>query len=121
VTWTAVTRSSRTVSSRTANRVRPKWASRTGRSTSGCPTRVAPRPWNRTRLAATAGARRAALVGQGFPTGFADAHLAMEAAAVGHPAAVTGVVAEVLGRPARSFADWAAEHTGAFGPVAAPR
>jgi uncharacterized protein YbjT (DUF2867 family) len=66
-------------------------------------------------------AARAALVGQGFPAGFADAYLAMEAAAAGHPARTTTVVADVLGRPAHSFADWVAEHADAFGPVGVGR
>jgi uncharacterized protein YbjT (DUF2867 family) len=59
-------------------------------------------------------AARAGLLGQGFPAGFADALLAMQAAAVGHPAPTTGTVAEVLGRPARTFAEWVADHVDAF-------
>jgi uncharacterized protein YbjT (DUF2867 family) len=59
-------------------------------------------------------AARGALVGQGFPAAFADAFLAMQAAAVGHPAPTTDVVAEVLGRPAHSFADWVTEHVEVF-------
>ncbi len=34
--------------------------------------------------------------------------------AVGVPAPVTGVVAEVIGRPARSFREWASDHRDAF-------
>jgi uncharacterized protein YbjT (DUF2867 family) len=59
-------------------------------------------------------AARAALLGQGFPAGFADALLAMQAAAVGHPAPTTTTVAEVLGRRARTFAEWVADHVDAF-------
>jgi uncharacterized protein YbjT (DUF2867 family) len=59
-------------------------------------------------------AARAALLGQGFPAGFADALLAMQAAAVGRPAPTTTTVAEVLGRPARTFAEWVADHVDAF-------
>lgn len=50
----------------------------------------------------------------GFPATFADAYLAMLAQAVGRPALVTGEVEKILGRPAQSFAAWAATHTELF-------
>jgi uncharacterized protein YbjT (DUF2867 family) len=37
-------------------------------------------------------------------------------ATLGHPAHVTGTVSEVLGRPARTFRQWATDHTAAFRP-----
>jgi uncharacterized protein YbjT (DUF2867 family) len=36
------------------------------------------------------------------------------AAALGQPALVTSTVAEITGRPARTFRDWVADHAGAF-------
>jgi uncharacterized protein YbjT (DUF2867 family) len=36
------------------------------------------------------------------------------AALVGHPAPITDTVREVTGRPARTFADWAADHASDF-------
>jgi hypothetical protein len=38
------------------------------------------------------------------------------AAALGQPAVVTSTVAEVTGRPALTFAEWAADHAAAFRP-----
>jgi uncharacterized protein YbjT (DUF2867 family) len=61
-------------------------------------------------------AARAALLGQGFPAGFVEALLAMQAAAVGRPAPTTTTVADVLGRPAYTFAEWTADHVDAFRP-----
>ena len=40
--------------------------------------------------------------------------LAVWGASVGHPAFMTSTVAEVTGRPARSFQEWAADHAAAF-------
>jgi uncharacterized protein YbjT (DUF2867 family) len=57
---------------------------------------------------------REAMVGQGFPDAFADAYLAMLAAAVGRPARTTAAITEVLGRPAAPFASWVAQHVDAF-------
>jgi uncharacterized protein YbjT (DUF2867 family) len=57
---------------------------------------------------------RAALVAQGFPEGFADAWLAMQAATAQTPPRPTGEVERILGRPPRSFAVWVAEHAAAF-------
>ena len=50
----------------------------------------------------------------GFSTEFADAYLAMQAATVDRPALVTHDVEKVLGRSARTFADWVAEHANFF-------
>ena len=50
----------------------------------------------------------------GFSTEFADAYLAMQAATVDRPALVTHDVEKVLGRSARTFADWVAEHANLF-------
>lgn len=50
----------------------------------------------------------------GFPAEFADAYVAMQAAAVEHPALVTHDVEKILGRPAQSFADWAGQHIELF-------
>jgi hypothetical protein len=36
------------------------------------------------------------------------------AAAIGQPAFVTSTVAEITGRPARTFFDWATDHAAAF-------
>ena len=40
--------------------------------------------------------------------------LAAWGAAMGRPAFVTSTVAEILGAPARTFRQWAAEHVDAF-------
>jgi uncharacterized protein YbjT (DUF2867 family) len=50
----------------------------------------------------------------GFPAEFADAYIAMQAAAVEHPALVGHDVEKILGRPAQPFAEWAAQHTELF-------
>jgi uncharacterized protein YbjT (DUF2867 family) len=63
-------------------------------------------------------AARAALVAQGFPDGFADAWLAMQAAAVVTPPRPTGEVQRILGRPPRSFTAWATDRAAAFGRAA---
>ncbi len=52
-------------------------------------------------------------VTMGSPT-FADAALANWAALVETPEQVTGDVAAILGRPARTFAQWAADHVADF-------
>ena len=49
-----------------------------------------------------------------FPERVADMLLAAWGAAAGIPAYVTSTVAEVTGTPARTFAEWAATHAGAF-------
>ena len=50
----------------------------------------------------------------GLPRLFVEGLLARYARHAGKPHRVTGDAAEVLGRPARTFAAWAAEHAGAF-------
>jgi uncharacterized protein YbjT (DUF2867 family) len=50
----------------------------------------------------------------GFPAGFADAYVAMLAHALERPAVVTPDVEKILGRPATSFAEWAATHRADF-------
>jgi uncharacterized protein YbjT (DUF2867 family) len=55
-----------------------------------------------------------AMVAQGFAAPFVTALLALQAAAVGKPAETTSEVDKILGRPARTFADWAADHTADF-------
>ncbi|GAA4172084.1 NAD(P)H-binding protein [Phytohabitans flavus] len=49
---------------------------------------------------------------------FADGALAYWASLVDSPERVTGTVAELTGRPARTFAEWAADHAGDFRPDA---
>jgi hypothetical protein len=51
----------------------------------------------------------------GFPEPFAEALLARYARGVGQPAPFTGEVEKILGRPARSYAEWVADHAAAFG------
>ena len=49
-----------------------------------------------------------------FPAPALDMLLKAWAAAVGHPALVTSTVAELTGRPARTFREWVTDHAGAF-------
>lgn len=49
-----------------------------------------------------------------MPGEIADALLGLWAGAVGRPATVLPTVEQVTGRPGRTFAQWAAEHAGAF-------
>lgn len=49
-----------------------------------------------------------------FPSPVMDMLLKAWAAAVGHPALVTSTVAEITGRPARTFRGWVADHAEAF-------
>ncbi|WP_419402665.1 NAD(P)H-binding protein [Mycobacteroides abscessus] len=53
----------------------------------------------------------------GFPAGFADAYLAMQAAPVTEPAIVTHDVDRILGRPAETFASWANRFRTRFAPA----
>jgi len=58
-----------------------------------------------------------------WPPGVAEMLLAAWRAGLGHPAFVTSTVEAILGRPPRTFSEWAAAHTAAFertgsGPVA---
>jgi uncharacterized protein YbjT (DUF2867 family) len=47
-----------------------------------------------------------------FPAPVMDMLLKAWAAAMGHPALVTSTVAEITGRPARTFRDWVSDHAG---------
>ena len=49
-----------------------------------------------------------------WPGGVADMLLGAWQAALGRPAYVTSTVAEILGTPARTFRQWAADHASAF-------
>jgi uncharacterized protein YbjT (DUF2867 family) len=49
-----------------------------------------------------------------WPTEIVEARIRRLAALVGHPAPVTDTVREITGRPARSFAAWAADHAQNF-------
>lgn len=57
---------------------------------------------------------RQTMVARGVPVAFVDAFLRFQAHAARGPARVTGVVAEVLGRPAGTFAAWAVRHRESF-------
>jgi len=57
---------------------------------------------------------RQRFMGLGFPAEFADAYVAMLAQTLDTPAVVTSDVEKILRRPARSFADWVAEHRAVF-------
>jgi uncharacterized protein YbjT (DUF2867 family) len=57
---------------------------------------------------------RARLLDAGFPAGFADTYLAMQAKAAQQPALPTREVEKILSRPALTFAEWAADHKEAF-------
>jgi uncharacterized protein YbjT (DUF2867 family) len=59
-------------------------------------------------------AAKQGMVGLGFPEAFVEAYLSLLAETVGQPALVTDEVDKAVGRPARTFADWAAEHAAAF-------
>ena len=50
----------------------------------------------------------------GFPEPFVEALMARYAREVGQPAPVTGEVEKILGRPARTYAEWVADHADAF-------
>jgi uncharacterized protein YbjT (DUF2867 family) len=54
------------------------------------------------------------MVQQGIPEPFVEALLARYAREVGQPAPVTGEVERILGRPARTHAEWVADHAAAF-------
>jgi uncharacterized protein YbjT (DUF2867 family) len=61
---------------------------------------------------------RAAMVERGFPDGFVAGLLSMQARSVGVPALITNEVRRVLGRPALTFARWAADNGYVFGRAA---
>jgi uncharacterized protein YbjT (DUF2867 family) len=54
------------------------------------------------------------LVAHGFPEAFVAALMARYARGAGQPALVTDEVEQILGRPARTFAEWVADHADAF-------
>jgi hypothetical protein len=54
------------------------------------------------------------MVAHGFAEQFVAALLAVQAKTVGQPAFVSGEVEKILGRPALSYAEWAADHAAAF-------
>jgi len=54
------------------------------------------------------------MIANGFSEPFVDALLARYAREVGQAAPVTGEVAQILGRPARTYAEWVADHAAAF-------
>lgn len=50
----------------------------------------------------------------GFPDAFADAYIGLLSTTIDTAAVVTDEVAEILGRPATTFADWVADHRDVF-------
>ena len=54
------------------------------------------------------------MVQQGIPEAFVEALMARYAREVGQPAPVTGDVERILGRPARTYAEWVADHADDF-------
>jgi uncharacterized protein YbjT (DUF2867 family) len=54
------------------------------------------------------------MIANGFSEPFVYALLARYAREVGQAAPVTGEVAQILGRPARTYAEWVADHADAF-------
>jgi uncharacterized protein YbjT (DUF2867 family) len=57
---------------------------------------------------------RQRFAGLGFPAEFGDSYVAMLSATVDQPALVTHDVEKLLGRPARSFAQWVVDHRSWF-------
>jgi uncharacterized protein YbjT (DUF2867 family) len=57
---------------------------------------------------------RASLLDRGWDPEFVDHGLAYWASLVDQPETVTGVVEEVTGKPARTFAEWATDHAADF-------
>src|SRR4029450_5942126 len=60
------------------------------------------------------GARPATALPGAPPGGAAGWCVASAAGEIGQPAPVTGEVERVLGRPARTYAEWVADHAAAF-------
>ncbi len=58
------------------------------------------------------------LVANGVSEGFAAALMSRYARGAGQPALVTDEVEQILGRPARTFAEWVTDHADAFRAVA---
>lgn len=54
------------------------------------------------------------MVQHGLPEPFVGALMARYAREIGRPASVTGEVERILGRPARTYAQWVADHADAF-------
>jgi uncharacterized protein YbjT (DUF2867 family) len=54
------------------------------------------------------------MIQQGIPEPFVEALMARYAREVAQPAPVTGEVERLSGRPARTYAEWVADHTAAF-------
>lgn len=59
-------------------------------------------------------AAKQGMIQLGFPEQFVDSYLDRLSQAVGQPAPISDEVDKILGRPARSFAEWAADHAAAF-------
>jgi uncharacterized protein YbjT (DUF2867 family) len=57
---------------------------------------------------------RQRFIGLGFSAEFAEAYMALLSSTVDQPALVTHDVEKILGRPAESFAQWAADHRALF-------
>ena len=62
---------------------------------------------------------RQAMLAQGFPEGFVTGYLLLQAEAVDRPAPISHTIENILGRPATSFATWAADHAKSFREMAA--
>lgn len=60
------------------------------------------------------GSARGAMVESGWPPAYADGALDYFSMLVDNPETVTDTVAQVLGRPAHTFRDWAVEHAARF-------
>jgi hypothetical protein len=54
------------------------------------------------------------LVAHGLPRPFAEAIMARYARELARPARITDTVEQILGRPARTYAEWAVDHAAAF-------
>jgi uncharacterized protein YbjT (DUF2867 family) len=61
------------------------------------------------------GVAKQGMVAYGFPEPFVQALMARYAREVGQPAPLSGEVGKALGRPARTYAQWVADHADAFG------
>jgi uncharacterized protein YbjT (DUF2867 family) len=54
------------------------------------------------------------MIQQGVPEAFVEALMARYAREVGQPAPLSVEVERILGRPARTYAEWVADHAAAF-------
>ncbi len=59
-------------------------------------------------------AAKQGMVQQGIPEPFVEVLMARYAREIGEPAPVTGQVQRILGRPGRTYAEWAADHAAVF-------